>query len=274
MSKFKKIIKVITVFLLVFIIALAAFFLSLKGKYIAPILMYHSINPVSDAGMKALIVSPEVFERQVRFLKTHKYNVIPLEELAALIKEKNKIPPKTLAITLDDGYRDNYTYAFPILKKYHIPAKIFIIVQEVGRPDRLSWSEIKEMLVSGVITFGSHTLSPEPLVNIKSQAERKRQIFDSKKVLQEKLGVSINSFSYPEGLFDQNIKQLVIDAGYKAAVATTTGLDYPADDIYLLKRLRISENAGNLFIFAAEISGYYTYMKEYKKYRKKHQTNR
>jgi len=71
-------------------------------------------------------------------------------------------------------------------------------------------------------------------------------------------------FSYPEGRFDDKIRQLVIDAGYRLAVATHPGKYYPNDDIFALKRLRISENAKGLFVFWAETSGFYTFIKEHR----------
>jgi peptidoglycan/xylan/chitin deacetylase (PgdA/CDA1 family) len=218
------------------------------------------INPYAQR----LIVSPQAFERQMLFLKEHHYNVAPLETLASLIRDKKKIPPKTIAITFDDGNRDNYTNAFPILKKYGLPATMFIIVNEVGRPqgDRLSWDEIKLMQGSGIITFGSHTLGPEPLINIKSEEDLKKQIFDSKKILEEKLGRKMNAFSYPEGRFNDHIRQLVINAGYKLAVAANPGKKFPNDDIFALKRLRISSSSDNLFIFWIETSGFYNFIRE------------
>ena len=242
----------------------------LRGQYVVPILMYHSINPAASPN-NMLAIRADTFDKQMRFLKANRYNVISLQALVDLIKNKKKIPPKTICITSDDGYKDNYTYALPVLKKYNLPATMFIIIDEVGRAqgDRLNWDEIKEMQDSGLITFGSHTLGPEPLVNFKSEPQIKRQIFDSKKILEEKLGRKVAFFSYPEGLFDAKIKQLVVDAGYSGAVATNPGRDYADDDIFLLKRLRISENSSNMFIFAVETSGYYTFAKEYKKERKK-----
>ena len=227
--------------------------------------MYHSVNPNYNKENR-LVVSPATFQRQVRFLKEHRFNVLPLEVLADLIREKKKIPAKTIAIALDDGYRDNYTYAFPILRKYNLPAAIFLIVNEVGRArgDRLIWDEIKTMQNSGIIAFGSHALDPEPLVNIKSEAELRRQIFDSKKILEEKLKRPVNMFSYASGLFDARIRQLVIDAGYRLAVATSPGKKYPNDDIFALKRVRISESAHNLFLFWIETSGFYTVIKEHR----------
>lgn len=266
MSKLKKL-------TIIFGIIISAAFLAafiLRQQYVVPVLMYHSIDPAAKA-QNRLAVRADTFDKQMRFLKSHRYNVIALEELVGLIKNKKKVPARTICISLDDGYRDNYTYAFPILKKYNLPATMFIIVDEVGRPqnDRLSWDEIKKMQDSGLISFGSHALGPEPLVNFKSEAQIRRQIFDSKKILEEKLGARVELFSYPEGLFDSRIKQLVIDAGYSGAVATNPGKDYADDDVFLLKRLRISENSSNMFVFAVESSGFYMFLKEYQKERKK-----
>jgi peptidoglycan/xylan/chitin deacetylase (PgdA/CDA1 family) len=231
--------------------------------------MYHSVNPGARPENR-LAVTPDTFERQMRFLEEHRYNVLPLEKITDLLKNKKRIPPRTLAIAFDDGYKDNYTYAFPVLKKYNFPATMFIIINEVGRinesgiHDRLSWDEIKIMRDSGIIDFGSHALGPEPLINLKSDEEIKRQIFDSKKVLEEKLGEPVVAFSYPEGRFSLKIRQLVIDAGYKVAVTTSPGRKFPDADVFALKRLRISSTSNNLFIFRLEVSGYYTFIKEHR----------
>jgi len=265
MPKLKILKKLLFIIPAVILLLTAGFILSLKDKYIVPILMYHSVNKEVNPYIKSLIVSPETFERQMRFLKNHKYNVMPLADLARLIKEEKPLPARTVAITFDDGFKDNYTEAFGVLKKYRLPATIFIIINEVGRRDRLNWEEIKEMQDSGLVTFGSHAIGPDPLIKITSAEELRRQIFDSKMILEDKLGTGVESFSYPEGMFNDNIKQLVIDAGYKFAVGTKTGPDHSWKDVFLLKRLRISENCRNMFVFAAEISGYYTYIKENKK---------
>jgi peptidoglycan/xylan/chitin deacetylase (PgdA/CDA1 family) len=241
---------------------------ALRSNYTVPIIMYHSVNPVENPAIRSLIVKPESFRRQMRFLKDHRYNVVTLSQLAKLIVSGRKLPPRTIAITFDDGYRDNYTYAFPVLKEYKIPATIFIIIDEVGRlvkdksgDDRLSWKEIKEMQDSGLISFGSHAMGPEPLTKISSDEELKRQVFFSKKTLEEELGVAVYAFSYPEGRFDAKIRQLVIDAGHKTAVATKLGKDYPKNDIFALRRLRISSSSDNLFVFWFETTGFYNFLR-------------
>jgi peptidoglycan/xylan/chitin deacetylase (PgdA/CDA1 family) len=262
MLKKKRIALSIVLVLLVFILS---FFGYLSGRYVVPIMMYHSINPKSNAVLKALIVNPQTFERQVCFLKKGGYNILPLETLGELIRDNKKLPSKAVALTFDDGYKDFYKYAFPILKRYRMPATMFIIVDEVGRHDRLSWEEIKEMQASGLITFGSHCMGPEPLINIRSEVELKRQIFYSKKVLESKLGRPVNTFSYPEGFLNQNIRALVIEAGYKLAVSTKTGNCYSPRDLFALKRVRISESAGNQFYLWLKVSGYHTFFKDRKK---------
>lgn len=235
----------------------------LYRNYTVPILMYHSVYPGAVYANR-LSVSTLTFERQMRFLSQHRYNILPLEAVADIIRDGKRPPDKTVAVTFDDGYKDNYSHAFPILKKYRIPATVFVIIDEIGRPDRLSWEEIREMQDSGLVFFASHCLGPEPLVNIQSREEIKRQISESRRVLEEKLGRRVAGFSYPEGRFNPEIRQMVIDAGYGFAVATNPGRDFPDGDVYALKRLRISENAGNLFVFWVESSGFYNFLREYR----------
>lgn len=259
----------IIVFGIIFVL-LFSFGSTLKQNYCLPILMYHSVNPEAKKG-NLLAVTPETFEKQMHFLKALRYNVVPLEEAARLIREKQKVPARTVVITLDDGYRDNYVHAFAVLKKYNLPAAIFIIVNEVGRSqaDRLSWDEIKAMQGSGIISFGSHTMTHKYLEEIKSREELAREIFDSKGILEEKLGREVDAFSYPSGTFTPEMRRLVIEAGYKLAVATNPGKGFANDDVFALKRLRISSNAANLFVFWVESSGYYNFMRESKRKHKK-----
>jgi peptidoglycan/xylan/chitin deacetylase (PgdA/CDA1 family) len=235
----------------------------INQHYAPPIAMYHSVNPEA-VDENRLEVSVENFERQMRFLKENNYNVLRLEELADLIGGKKKISPRTIALTFDDGYKDNYKYVFPILKKYNLPATMFVIVNEIGRSDRLSWEEIKEMQESGLISLGSHCLGPEPLVNIKNQELLKKEIFESKNILEKKLGKEVTLFSYPEGRFNHKIKELVIEAGYRLAVTTSPGKKFADDDVFALKRLRISGTSNNLFVFWFETSGIYTFIKEHR----------
>ena len=130
-------------------------------------------------------MSPESFERQMRFLRERKYNIVSLEELTDLIKNKKKIPPMTVAVTFDDGYLDNYTHAYPVLKKYNIPAAIFVVINRIGKhlvnDDYMSWSQIREISESGLITIGSHSMSHPNLSEISLEEQLKEEILESKK---------------------------------------------------------------------------------------------
>jgi len=242
--------------LLIFIFASLAYLATL---YQPPVLMYHSVNPKSHPVLYRLIVDPGDFVKQMEFLKGHGYHVVPLETIGRMIAENKKVPFKTIAITFDDGFKDNYTYAYPVLKKMGFPATIFVIYDEVGREegDRLSWDQIKEMQDSGLISIGSHTFGPVPLVNIKDETELKRQIIGSKKALEDKLRTPVDAFCYVGGLFTPHIKDLVKEAGYKYAVATALGRQYSNNDAYAIKRIRVSPDSGNLFIFGVRVSGFY-----------------
>lgn len=246
--------------LCVFIVSLVVFWGS-KALYIPPILMYHSLVE-TDNPPDSLSVSVASFDRQMSFLSRNQYNVITLEALARLMKEHKKIPPKTVALTFDDGRKDNYVLAFPILKKYKLPITLFIIVDEVGRFDRVTWEEIQQMRDSGLVAIGSHSMSHPYLIDIKDEKELRREIFDSKKILEEKLGGDILSFCYPVGAFSAQVQALVEEAGYLCAVTILPGKHIPHDDLFALKRAKVTEKAGNMFIFWALNSGYYSSMKE------------
>ncbi len=247
----------IVVSCIIIVFAIFASLIRIKSTYMAPVLMYHSVTPEAREENR-IQISAGLFSHQMQFLKIHHYNVIPLEALGEMIKKKARIPAKTVALTFDDGYQDNYIYAYPVLKKLGLPATVFIIVNEVGRPmgGRLNWSQIKEMQGSGLITIGSHTLDHPYLPEVKSEAELRRQIFESKKILEEKLGVPVNAFCYPGGRFNAHIRGLVEQAGYKYAFATGLGRRFSNQDVYLVKRVRISES-DNLFDFWMKTCGYY-----------------
>ncbi len=253
----RKILLIAGVALVVVVAALAI--ISVKTAYVVPILMYHSID--HNDKVTKLSVSPESFARQMEFLRKNKYNIIPLEEAIPYIKRKALPPQKTIAITFDDGYYNNYHDAYPVLKKHNIPATMFIIVNRVGDPGFVNWEEVKEMSDSGVITIGSHTRTHFWLLNSDDRFLQK-EIVDSKKILEEKLGKKVNLFCYPMGAFDAKSKKAVEDAGYTCAVSTN-----PASaptDLYAIKRVKISRSADNLFIFWAETAKFYTWFKRHR----------
>lgn len=257
MRLFKRLILALCI---IFIISLIGGYLYVYNHYVVPILTYHSINYV-DIGTPA--VKPENFEKQIRCLKDRNYNIISLNELAVGIIENKKFPRNTVVITFDDGFKDNYAYAYPILKKYKIPATIFLISDFIGKKnEHLSWEQVSEML-SNNITFGSHTRTHSYLPDVNRDIAWE-EISGSKKQIEEKIGKKILYFSYPAGGFNKEIKNQVKLAGYKAACTTNRGFDKSNRDVYELNRIKITDKDANMLKFHAKLSGYYNIFRSQK----------
>jgi len=256
--------KITPLILIAFAALLVAGELFLRSIYMPPILTYHSIDAKTNDEYKLVIVNPEIFKKQMEFLKKNGYAVISLSALADLINSKKPIPHKTVCITFDDGYENNYTNAYPVLKGLGFPATIFIISNFINLPTYLTTGEIKEMSDDG-IEIGSHTKAHYWLGKTAAGADlklAKKEIAESKKALEDITGKKVDLFCYPGGGFTKDTRQLVIDAGYKAAAATSPGRNYPKEDLFALKRIRIGRQCNNMFVFWFETSGYYTWFKE------------
>jgi peptidoglycan/xylan/chitin deacetylase (PgdA/CDA1 family) len=245
--------------IVVFIFAIGGF-LWAKKQYVVPIAMYHRID--DKAAFSKLSVSPESFKRQMQFLKRHDYNVVKLEDLPDLL-EKGNVPHKTIAVTFDDGYENNYTAAYPVLKELGLPATIFISPALIGTEDYLTWDQVIEMSESGVISIGSHTMTHSWLPG-SDEHKLDVEIIDSKRAIESHIRRPVISFSYPLGGFDRHVREKVIKAGYKISVATNPGKAYPKHDLFAMKRVRISRTSDSLFVFWIETSGFYTWIKEHR----------
>jgi len=244
--------------LIVFAVIIIALKLFMSYIFVPPILMYHSLD--GKEYQTKLSLCPAGFSKQMEFLHKFKYNVISLEEMVTLIRDKKRIPHKTVAITFDDGYDNNYLCAYPVLKKYGFPATIFVITDFIGKEGFLTWDQIRQMQDNN-ITIGSHTKNHLWLPD-QDDLILHEQVFGSKEALEKNTGGDIKFISYPIGAHDERVKNVVREAGYMAACATNPGPTKPWDDIYALKRLRISRTSKNLLVFLIEISGYYTFIKE------------
>ena len=251
-----KIRRILLILGLVVTLSIAGFYFYIRPHYTVPILMYHHI----DYGGRdsSLSVSPDNFQLQMRFLSQYDYNVISLAGLVQAKLNKEKLPRNTVVVTFDDGYEDNYTFAYPVLKKYQLPATIFVIVDAIDEAGYLKQRQLKEMLASGIITIGSHTLSGEYLPG-QTKGKLKQQVESSKQILKAKLSEDIEFFCYPIGGFTSQIQELLKKSGYLAACTTNRGTAQTPlnNDIYAFKRIKIKDSFPNLFVFWVKVSGYY-----------------
>lgn len=206
--------------------------------------MYHNIDiPPKEAKLKSLYVKPNKFETQLKVLKKLGYNFVKTEDL-----ENN--PKKSILLTFDDGFKDFYDNAFPIIKKYNANAIVFIPAGLVGtfnqwdyeklnvRKKLMNWEEIKTIHKEG-IEIGSHALTHPFLTKIPKEMA-KTEIQDSKKILEDMLSKEITCFCYPYGDYNETIRDLVIEAGYKYAFTTKEGSLEQSDNFYEIKRVMIS----------------------------------
>lgn len=258
MALIKKILIIIAV---VILIAVGSFAVWLPGQYAVPIIMYHNVAQ-SDT-IKSNTVDPNVFERHMAYLKKHNFNVISFNELIQLTRAKKPIPKKSAVITFDDGYEDNYTSAFGILKKYEYPAIMFVPSDLIGNEGYLTWAQVREMADNG-ISFGSHTRHHVYLPDL-TEAEQKDEIFESKRILEQRLGRSINYFAYPIGGFSDTIKSMVRNAGYIGAAATNRGYDKLNKDVYEMNRVRFGDKDVHNYNLWIKLSGYYNLFRAAKK---------
>lgn len=246
----------------IIIICLAAGFGSwLKDKNVVPIIVYHRIERPPTATATGIIVSPENFRKHLTFLKKHRYHVIGLDDFVDAVITKRTLPGNSVIITFDDGTIDNYTQAFPVLKEFGFPATIFMIVSLIDKEGFLTLDQMREM-EKHKITFGSHTLGHAYLPGV-SKEWQQYQIMESKKVLENRLGHSVDTIAYPGGGFSEEIKNLARQAGYRAACTTNRGYDRTHKDLYEIKRIRFN-NSDNDFTLWSKLTGYYNFFRSIK----------
>jgi peptidoglycan/xylan/chitin deacetylase (PgdA/CDA1 family) len=192
-----------------------------------PILMYHKIA-VIPPGARHIgnYVLPEQFEAQLAALTSWGYTPITIEDWLEF-RAGRKLPPRRpIALTFDDGYWSNYEIAWPLLRRYHATATIFLVTDLIGRTNRWDSDELQEPLLgpdeiavmqAGGIRFGSHTCTHRPLVHL-SPAEALHELTDSRSKLEALLRRPVLTLAYPYNKHDASVRSLVRRAGYKAAV--------------------------------------------------------
>jgi len=184
-----------------------------------PILVYHIVRPSypSDSpAVQAIAHTPEVFDAEMKYLGDAGYHIVSFGDLEDYFRSSAAMPEKPIIISFDDGWSDQFQYAFPILEKYHYTATFFVFTNPIGTKGFITWDELRTMLNAGM-HIGSHSRSHPYLTHIDSPAVLWNEIDGSKRVLEKQLGVTINEFAYPFGMYDDDIRATVVEAGYLSA---------------------------------------------------------
>lgn len=198
-----------------------------------PILSYHQVSEEDDL----YSVTASQFAEQMEYLAGKGYHAISLEELFNFYEGKGTLPNKPIIITFDDGYEDNFLTALPIMEKYNMKGTVFIVPNLVNTPDYLSWPQISAMQERNT-EIGSHTMNHIGLGEVAPE-EQRREIFDSKIVLEQHSNKAIKFFAYPYGQFTAITQQLLHEAGYVGATSGIPGLNNKTTDAYALKRINV-----------------------------------
>jgi peptidoglycan/xylan/chitin deacetylase (PgdA/CDA1 family) len=218
-----------------------------------PILMYHHVSPLPTRNALdfGLTVTEANFQQQMNYLAINGYHPVTLTDLFNSFYYQVPLPSHPIVITFDDGYEDNYLYAFPILKAHHFVAQINIITGMIGNR-YLTWNQIREMAAWG-IEFGSHTIHHVSLAAV-SPTTATQELLNSKITLEAELGQPIQFFCYPSGEpfhhgtpeRQQFITNLLAQDGYVGALLDpppTSSLQDAAHP-YQLNRIRVSGGEG------------------------------
>lgn len=239
---------------------------SSKGRYGINnvfMLMYHRIN---DYRKNEMSVPVQQFRKQLTYLKKMGFQNMRMDELE-LMEPDTKLKSPKVILSFDDGYEDNFTDAFPILKEFGYSAIFYLPYNFIGKDDMyprdkkesnliqhnriMDWTQIKSIHNAGM-EIGSHTLSHQNLTKMNA-TKAKKEIFESKNRLEQKLGLKVTSFCYPGGYFNEKHVYWTEKAGYLSACTTANGC-YQNGSKYKIPRIAVLAS-DTFFIFKQKLIG-------------------
>lgn len=207
-----------------------------------PILLYHRFGPSVTDGMT---VTTTHFESQLQYLRDSGYTVIPLRQLVDYYLGKvPAIPSRSVVITIDDGHKSVYSEIYPLLKKYQIPATLFIYPSALSRAAyTLTWDQLREMKKTGLLDFQSHTFWHP---NFRKEKNRltadqyanlvENQLEKSKGKMEKELRVKVEMLAWPFGIYDDELVHKAVQTGYMAAFTIERRSSSILDNIMTLPR--------------------------------------
>ena len=240
-----------------------------------PVLMYHSLAAVCPRARRSYfgtVTSPARFARQLQWLVDAGYRTLSMDELVALLARGG---PRTgdercVVITFDDGFRDNFTEAAPLLRQQDYQAVFYLPTACIGEKRRsfagrdcLTWDEVRQMQCAG-FQFGSHTAHHPELVRMDA-AQVWRELTESKEALEQNLGCAITAFSYPYAFpeahpeFVHRLGGQLAEAGYTSCVTTMIGRVQAHGRPFFLRRLPVNERDDRR-MFLAKLEGAYDWL--------------
>lgn len=233
-----------------------------------PILCYHSVTKRKHLPPDPfkLHLKLELFRKQLDHLQSN-YQVISLSDFIRARREKTPLPPHSVVLTFDDGFRNFSTVVAPELLKRGLTVTCFLVIDKTSASDNcqlnaqwalqddetfLSWDEVKTLAMEGM-EFGSHSCSHSILSNLSLEAAQ-RELQESRAALLTYLGHDNIAFSYPHGRSSEAVGQLAESLGYSCALTTALGRNGNNSNLFALRRTVVAGD-DDVPIFAARVSG-------------------
>jgi peptidoglycan/xylan/chitin deacetylase (PgdA/CDA1 family) len=208
-----------------------------------PILVYHSVMPHhrgQSAEQRVLDVGDSVFVAQMRYLVDGGYHVVSFGALVDALEGRDTIPNRSVVITFDDGWENQYRHAFPILRRFGLTATFFVFTTPIGKDDKLmTWEQLRDLQAAGM-TIGSHTRTHPILPDY--HAALHNEVAMSRADIEQHLGRAPDFFAYPFGAWDAESAAWARKAGYRAARTYRGGAWNAASDLYHLRAIPVTDN--------------------------------
>jgi len=177
----------------------------------------------------------------MKYLRENGYHIITFADLANFFNNVGKLPLKSVILSFDDGWEDQFVYALPRLREYHYIATFFVVTNFVGSRGFVSWSKLRTIIGEGM-EIGSHSRSHPYLDKIDNPGTLWDQIYTSKQILESQLGVAVDEFAYPYGSYNAATASTVRLAGYKTARACCVGR--AQSDVFALRAVMAPNELG------------------------------
>jgi poly-beta-1,6-N-acetyl-D-glucosamine N-deacetylase len=182
-----------------------------------PVIMYHDIRAKKEVFFD---VTPQEFEAALQSIQKQGLTPISVDQLLTHLRTGLPLPEKPILLTFDDGYAGQYEFVYPLLKKYQYPGVFSIYTdkldKKLGRPG-ITWEQLKEMAADPLVTISAHSVTHPKDVSQLPDDKLQYEVRQSKKILEERLGVEIHVFTYPEGNYDARVTKFIEAAGYWGA---------------------------------------------------------
>jgi peptidoglycan/xylan/chitin deacetylase (PgdA/CDA1 family) len=219
-----------------------------------PILMYHQVSPRPHPSFRKYCVTPGAFAAQMAWLTWTGYRSISLDAVLAARSGQGGLPRRPVVITFDDGFQDCWDYAVPVLRERGFSALFFLVAGLVGRRSTwllrekgvefplMDWTAARGLLDAG-LECGAHSLSHPRLAELPT-AECRRELDESRQILADGLGHEVTHLAYPFGSYDERVRAIAAEVGYRSACSVRIGLSKPDDDALALHRVPVSGREG------------------------------